>query len=337
MCSSSQGSHISSQYSGHFPSLPCLRSREKVLEGTRGRSDAGTRQRWHRQHHQCVRRLPAPAVIRNTFLSVEARPFQPVLENTSSRPGTHRGAAPPERAEPVSQPSEIGCEEEREEEEGECSRNPPPPGRCSASLEREESGEDFPPCFVGSGHTRKAAQEGVLFHFPHIQAESDDGKERKNGWQEAVEKQTKGSARAGSAQAGTSKAWPHPWGLCGRQRQPRLCGMRAGLQSCRRASAGRAGAFAEHSASSSPLHPGRTSLLLLTEEDQAPRAWAGSTQELAPLVSSVKPGTTVCSCFFPCLSAQVHPQFADSRVAPSPAPLIGLSVRPSQAKLSLLP
>lgn len=141
--------------------------------------------------------------------------------------------------------------------------------------ERGDSGEDSPPCFVGSGHTRKAAQEGVLFHFPHIQAESDDGKERKSGWQEEVEKQRKGSARAGSAQAGTSEAWPHPWGLCSRRRQPRLCGVREDLQSCRRVFVGRTGASTGHSASSSPLHPGRTSLLLPAEESQPQRSWAG--------------------------------------------------------------
>lgn len=36
------------------------------------------------------------------------------------------------------------------------------------------------------------------------------------------QKESCGLARAGSTWAGTSKAWHHPWGLCSRQRQPRL-------------------------------------------------------------------------------------------------------------------
>ena len=31
-------------------------------------------------------------------------------------------------------------------------------------------------------------REWTFLHFPHIQAEPDDGKERKSGWQEGVEK-----------------------------------------------------------------------------------------------------------------------------------------------------
>lgn len=31
-------------------------------------------------------------------------------------------------------------------------------------------------------------KEQAFFHFPHIQAEPDDGKERKSKWQEGVEK-----------------------------------------------------------------------------------------------------------------------------------------------------
>lgn len=150
-----------------FPFCPVFGQGRRFWRGHGGHSDAGTRQRWHSHHHQCVRRLPAPAVIHNTFLSVEARPFQPALENTSSRPGTHRGASPG-RAEPVSQPSEIGCEEEREEEEEEFSRNPPPPGRCSASLGREETGGGFPPVFCGVGSYREGCAGGGVFPFsPH--------------------------------------------------------------------------------------------------------------------------------------------------------------------------
>lgn len=102
-----------------------------------------------------------------------------------------------------------------------------------------------------------------------------------------------------------------PLGLCS---QPRLCGVRAGLQRCRDAFVGWEGAFTEHPASSSPL------------------------QELPPLVSSLKSGTSVFSCFFPCFSAQVNLQFADFRAVPSPALLTGHdAARPSLAKASLCP
>lgn len=50
----------------------------------------------------------------------------------------------------------------------------------------------------------------------------------------------------------------------------------ASLQSCCLVSAGRAGALAEHNASSSPFHPGHTLLLLLTEGSRPARSPRGS-------------------------------------------------------------
>lgn len=160
MCSSNRGVAHLQPLLGAF-SLPVLSLLKQGFgEDTEA---AGTRQSWHRQRQQRVRRLPAPAVIHNTFLSVED-PFQPALENTGSRAGTHRGASPPERAEPVSQPSQIGCEEEEEEEER--SRNPPPPGRCSASPETGVRGRIFPRVLWGRVIPGRLRRRGCDSIFP---------------------------------------------------------------------------------------------------------------------------------------------------------------------------
>lgn len=63
----------------------------------------------------------------------------------------------------------------------------PPTSRqmlCLTGEKEGASGRIFPHELWGQvipGELRR--RERVFFHFPHIQAEPDDGKERKSGWQ----------------------------------------------------------------------------------------------------------------------------------------------------------
>lgn len=149
-------------------------------------------------------------------------------------------------------------------------------------------------CEVGS-YPEGCAGGGCYSIFPTSRQSQTMEKKEKAGGRKKWENKPK-EMRGLAAPRPEHQSLVPPLGLCS---QPRLCGVRAGLQRCRDVFVGWEGAFTEHPASSSPL------------------------QELPPLVSSLKSGTSVFSCFFPCFSAQVNLQFADFRAVPSPARLTG--------------
>lgn len=86
MCSSKRGvAHLQPELGTFF-----LIALSRFWRGHGGRSrDAGRRQRWHRQHHQCVRRLPAPAVIHNTFISQRPGASFPACLGKHKQPARH--------------------------------------------------------------------------------------------------------------------------------------------------------------------------------------------------------------------------------------------------------